>query len=183
MLYDVLNILKTEADKCFTDPDSVSIGDITKTEGDTSSIDNKIVITLLNTEEEPTLKNSINYTVENGTVSYQNRSAYLNLYVMFSAHKSTYEHSLKDISEIIKFFKSKPVFTDENTPDTGLNEFKFRVNLHPLPFEQLSYVWGVLGGKAMPSALYKVSIIKLQKTGEIDTGTVIDTIEVESEKV
>lgn len=84
---------------------------------------------------------------------------------MFAANRSTYKDGLENINAIVELFQNKNCFTSTNTPnhDTGLTEFKFTVDLSSLKFEQLSYVWGVLGGKVMPSAFYKVSIIKVER--------------------
>ncbi len=131
---------------------------------DKTDINNKVVLTLLSTEEESTLKNKANYQVVNGKTVYKSIPAYLNLYVMFAANRDNYERALKDVSDIVAYFQDKPLFTNTNTvANANIQEFKFMVDLYSLRFEQLSYAWGVLGGKVMPSALYKISVIKLEK--------------------
>ena len=97
---------------------------------------------------------------------------------MFSANRTNYDKSLKNISNIVEFFQDKPVFTNTNTTESisNVEEFKFKVDLYSLPPEQLSYTWGVLGGKVMPSALYKVSVIKLQRKAIKDIQPVITSI-------
>jgi len=171
MIYDVLNILKTETNNYLDNIDvnndaTVIIENIASP--DTVSEENikdKITITLYNVEEEKTLKNAPRHERVNGEMVYTSNPAYLNLYVMLSANRNSYEKSLQNISSIVEFFQDKPVFTNTNTDATitNVDEFKFKVDLYSLPSEQLSYAWGVLGGKVLPSALYKVSVIKLQK--------------------
>ncbi len=151
MIHTVLTILKTKlGENCV-------IADIAN--GD--DVGDKIVISLLNIEEEATLKNSPRFeravpTTENpkGYVN-KNPSAYLNLYVMISANKTTYEHSLISISEVIEILQANRV--------VKADKHEFKIQLHSLPLDQLSYAWGLLGGKVMPSVLYKVSIIKIEK--------------------
>ena len=179
MIYKVLKILKDELG------DNSVIDDIAKGDSDATSISDRIVITLLNVEEEATLKNSPRFeriTVQdhNGYVK-KNPSAYLNLYVMISANRSTYENSLVDISKVIEIFQAKKVLTSVST--TTEEEFKFKIQLHSLPFDQLSYAWGLLGGKVMPSALYKISIIKIQQAGESSSPELISEIDIKSIKI
>ncbi|WP_326984373.1 DUF4255 domain-containing protein [Chryseobacterium sp. MYb264] len=158
----VENIVKSEAD-------------------DTSAVANKVVITLLNVEEESTLKNRSWYTrtVRTETplqydMEKQNPPAYLNLYVMIAANRDAYEKSLSDISKVIEIFQTNSVLE--------YNGFKFRIELHSIPFEQLSYVWGLLGGKVMPSAFYKISVVEIAATAKEDIN-LIDEVAIESFKV
>ncbi|NQY28531.1 MAG: DUF4255 domain-containing protein [Flavobacteriaceae bacterium] len=177
MIYDVLNILKAETKKYLMDVDtannitdiddtSVVIENIANADATTEGkTQNKVCISLYNINEEQTLKNAPRHERVNGEMVYKSNPAYLNLYVMISANRTSYEKSLKNISSVVEFLQDKPVFTNTNTDVeiTDVEEFKFRVDLYSLPPEQLSYAWGVLGGKVLPSALYKISVIKLQK--------------------
>jgi len=185
MIYDVLKILETEASNYLEVVDSanatpVVIENIGNT--DTVAVDkmkDKITASLFNVSEEQTLKNTPRHERVNGEMIYKSNPAYLNLYVMFSANRTNYEVSLKNISSIIEFFQDKPVFTNTNTDITitDVDEFKFKVDLYSLQPEQLSYTWGVLGGKVLPSALYKVSVIKLQKQAITATAPLITGIQ------
>jgi len=173
MIYDVLNILKTETKEYLMldgdnniSEDSVVIENIANADATTESkTQNKVCISLYNINEEQTLKNAPRHERVNGEMVYKSNPAYLNLYVMISANRTSYEKSLKNISSVVEFLQDKPVFTNSNTSEViaGVDEFKFKVDLYSLQPEQLSYTWGVLGGKVLPSALYKVSVIKLQK--------------------
>ena len=166
MIYEVLKILRREASGYLPGEDLVVLDNIAKTEEANGNQD-KVFLTMLNLEEEPTLKNHPNHTVVNGQKVRKNTPAYLNMYVMFAANRNTYKDSLENINSIVELFQNKNCFTPTNTPnhDTGLSEFKFTVDLSSLKFEQLSYVWGVLGGKVMPSVFYKVSIVKVERKG------------------
>lgn len=192
MINKVLTILKDELNESLGDNenlgDLVVIEDIAKGDNDTSNIDNKVVITLLSVEEESTLKNSSRYiktqTVANPTeskITLEKTPAYLNLYVMVSANRNGYTNALTNISKVIEIFQSKNVLTSIN-PITEEEEFKFRIELHSVPFDQLSYIWGLLGGKVMPSVLYKISVIKIVAK-EITDVELINKINVESIKI
>ncbi len=188
MIYNVLKILKRETSNYFGSSDYVVLDNIAKL-GDNpdGAMNNKVVLSLLSTEEESTLKNKMSYEVVNGQAVYKSRPAYLNMYIMFTANRTNYEKSLQDISRIIEFFQERSVYSNVNTqalmvdpglepPNSKLDSFKFKVNLHSLPFEQLSYAWGVLGGKVMPSALFKVSVIELDRDRTTKKKSLIDSI-------
>lgn len=188
MIHKVLKVLKEELEEALNEPDpqdpnpetvAVVIDHIGKEDNDATAISNKVVITLLNVEEELTLKNRPRYEpLQNQEDRYEkkNRSAYLNLYVMVAANRNTYEKSLANISKVIEALQTNKVLSKEE------DNLKFKVQLHPLPFDQLSYAWGLLGGKVMPSALYKISIIKIQKSGDPVGVEVITDIDIKSEK-
>ncbi|GEJ45774.1 MULTISPECIES: DUF4255 domain-containing protein [unclassified Chryseobacterium] len=172
MIDKVLTVLKDQlnATDGLWDPnvpneiDIAVVGDIAKHEDETSGLDNKVVITLLSVEEESTLKNRSRYEkviVDNNPTRYDRESppAYLNLYVMVAANRSMYARALLNISKVIEIFQKKNVLEYVDT-DPNKN-FRFRIELHSVPFEQLSYIWGLLGGKVMPSVLYKISVIKI----------------------
>ncbi|MFP9114618.1 DUF4255 domain-containing protein [Flavobacterium sp. RHBU_3] len=188
MIYKVLKVLKdnldtelnsADSESGTVDPVEVVIDNIAREENDASAITNKVVITLLNAQEEPALKNTPRYElVSTAPKQYikVNPPAYLNLYVMVSANRDNYEIALKDISKVIEIVQTQKNFTSPTS------DFTFKAQLHPLPFEQLSYVWGLLGGKVIPSAFYKLSIVKIQKEGETDAVT-IETIDVVTQKI
>ncbi len=164
MIHNVLSSLRTELGE-HMDIQEIVIDDISKGGGDDTGISDKVVITLLNVEEEATMKNltRMEKVLNPGNPSgYIQRlpSAYLNLYVMIAANKSTYAQSLIDISTVIETFKTKNVLTFTDAYNTT---YSFKLGLNWLPFDQLSYAWGLLGGKVMPSAMYKVSILQIQR--------------------
>lgn len=194
MIKEVLTILRNKLNDSVNglkdgqhSGDIAVVDDIAKHDDDTSGLDDKVVITLLNVEEESTLKNRSWYTrttiSENPPVydmKKQNPPAYLNLYLMIAANRNAYDKSLSDISKVIEIFQTNNVleYTDS---DVG-KSFKFRIELHSIPFEQLSYIWGLLGGKVMPSALYKVSVVKIEAITKTNIN-LIDEVNIKSIKV
>jgi len=167
MIYKVLKVLRDSLNEELNDPDAtvldpvdIVIDNIAKEDNDATAISNKVVITLLSVEEESTLKNTPRYE-RPAPHEYvkKNPPAYLNLYVMVAANRDNYEMALKNISKVIETVQTQKIFANSE------EHFEFKAQLHPLPFDQLSYVWGLLGGKIIPSALYKLSIVKIQKDG------------------
>ncbi len=158
------------------------IGNIAKHEDDTANLDNKVVITLLSVEEESTMKNTPRYLKFNESENIMEREsqpAYLNLYVMIAANKNMYDGALVNISKVIEIFQANNVLKYNAVSDEE-NDFIFRIELHSVPFDQLSYIWGLLGGKIMPSVLYKISVVKIVAKQEKTDITLIDEINTKS---
>lgn len=139
-----------------------------------------VALTLINLDEEAALKNFPNHTVENTKTIYKNSVINLNLYILFSANRDKYINSLKDISKIIEFFQGKKLFTQANTTYnrnssamSNVDNFRFSVELYTPTFEELNYIWGTLGGKQLPCALYKVSMIQIERNIVQSEGQVI----------
>ncbi len=135
-----------------------------------TSLKDKVALTLLNLNEETTLKNVPNHTIENSKIIYKNSIINLNLYLLFSANRDLYVNSLNDISKIIEFFQGKKLFTQSNTiynrsnvSMSNIENFRFSVELYTPTFEELNFIWGTLGGRQLPSALYKVSMIQIER--------------------
>jgi len=193
MINEVLTILKNQLNgsEGLQDvlDDIAVVDDIAKHDDDTSGLENKVVITLLNVEEESTLKNRSRYNKvqisENPTqfdMKMESPPAYLNLYVMIAAHRATYVNALANISKVIEVFQTNNVLEYLDPDDERENDFKFRIELHTVPFEQLSYIWGLLGGKVMPSVLYKISVIKIVAK-DVTSIELINDVNIESIKV
>lgn len=149
----------------------------------TGNLDDMVALTLINLDEEATLKNFPNHSIENDKTIYKNSIINLNLYLLFSANRTNYINSLNDISKIIAFFQGKKLFTQANTiydrnnvAMSNIDNFKFSVELYTPTFEELNYIWGTLGGKQLPSALYKVSMIQIERNIAQGEGQLISKV-------
>lgn len=177
MIYEVLQIITDEVNNYFDENDldkSVQLDNIAIIEQDkgdnTIDMEDSIILTLLNIDEEKTLKNFPNKTTDGNQIGYQNNKINLNLFILFCANRSSYIKSLKDISKIIEFFQGKRLFTQansnydrDNSAMSNLKDFRFTVELYTPTFEELNFIWGTLGGKQYPSALYKLSLIEIER--------------------
>lgn len=147
------------------------------------NLEDKVALTMINLDEESTLKNFPNHSVENSKTVYKNSVINLNLYLLFSANRTIYINSLNDISKIIEFFQGKKLFTQantiynrNNTAMSNIDNFRFTVELYTPTFEELNYIWGTLGGKQLPSALYKVSMIQIERNIAQGEGSLISQV-------
>ncbi|SEC21709.1 Protein of unknown function [Tenacibaculum sp. MAR_2009_124] len=186
MIFEVLQII-TEDLNDYLGENAVALSNIASVDGEGSSPGNSpdISLSLVNLQEEFSLKNTSNNYTNGTSVSYKNPKVYLNLYVLFSVDKSTYTESLKSLTKVIEFFQGKRVFTHNNTNYDGidglgdLKSFKFITQLYTPSFEELNYIWGTLGGKQYPSALYKVTLLEIERDMITREGKVVSGIQKE----
>ncbi|WP_074405573.1 DUF4255 domain-containing protein [Aquimarina megaterium] len=188
MIFEVLQIITEEVNNFFDielEEKPVSLDNIAfiESEDDEPSDSNNIVLSLLHTEEETTMKNMLNHEIEGTKVVYKNNKVHLNLYIMFSANRNDYKESLKSISKVVEFFQSKRIFTQSNTSfDRDLDgmdqigNFKFTVDLFTPSFEEMNFIWGTLGGKQYPSIIYKISLLEVERDVTQSEGSLITEI-------
>ncbi|MEL6274539.1 MAG: DUF4255 domain-containing protein, partial [Bacteroidota bacterium] len=168
--------------------DEVVLGNVAMVEqGSDPSLENKLIISLVNIEEERSLKNArvVRPTGLAGGLSYENPPVSLNLYLLFSANfANNYEKSLAYLSMVIEFFQQKQTFSLANSPNPGTdlydfenNDLRVTFNIYTMTFEQLNHLWGALGGKQLPSALYRVYLVQLKDEQVREGGRLIEQIE------
>lgn len=124
-----------------------------------------VVATLVNIEEEKTLKNGPHYVQNGESLSKRNPTIFLNLYLLFSCADSDYFQALRKIQNMLLFFQKQYVFNKENAATsfpTAAGVEKIILDLFTLNFEQINHLWGILGGKYTPSVLYKLRIVAVQ---------------------
>jgi hypothetical protein len=150
---------------------------------DASRIDGKVVLTLLKLEEESTLRNSPSVQVVDGRTEYRNPEINLNLYLLISANCDTYDKSLSAISKTIQLFQGRNNFTKANTvykqPNMAfedIGDFRFVLDLYTPTFEELNNIWGSLGGRQLPSVIYRVQLIRISSDKASGAGSVITRV-------
>ena len=185
MIHTTLEIIKEELSNYFRDSGSVfsdpnltvlELGNIAMidafNEDHKEEIEDKIVISLVNIDQDKVLRNGPTFTRttdENGkpTILHHNPTVYLNLYILFSAHQSNYLDALRQLSTVIEFFQRQFVFSGNEIPqlqDGNIEKLIF--DMYTMGFDQLNQLWGVLGGKYIPSIMYKVRVVPIQRSDE-----------------
>jgi hypothetical protein len=183
MIDNALKVLANEVNKYLVrklDPDRdpsstkrVATGNVTKVqESDSSgsrtdSVAAPGILTLVNVEEERMSKSPNNYIRVNEKVEYRNPKIPLNLYCLFSVNHSSYDTALQYLSLIIQFFQYRNFIDHKNTPpDNGIvldqKIEKLIVELVSMNSEQVNHLWATLGGKYLPSVLYKVRMLEIE---------------------
>jgi len=127
-----------------------------------SHINNKLVMCLINVEKDTVaLRQQMNGNSGGQRIVTGPPPLYFNLYLMVIGHFSSnnYSEALKFLSNSISFFQRSPVFDHASTPDLDKRIDRLVLDIENLNFQDLSNVWGVLGGRYLPSVLYKVRMV------------------------
>lgn len=105
-----------------------------------------------------------------GRAAVSNPALNLNLLVMCAANFSgnNYPEALKLLTHTMAFFQSRPVFDARNTPDLDRGIERLVVTLEDLSVNDLANLWGVLGGRYVPSALYRVRMVTIDGEKLVD---------------
>jgi hypothetical protein len=141
-----------------------------------------IVISLLNVEEENTLKNTPHFVRKNNRLLYKEPPVFLNLNILMAFEFEDYGTSLQRLEEAVNFFQSRRGFgpeteRDDNPFPSGVQ--KLILDLQHLNFEHLNHIWSISGGSHFLSLLYKVRLVKIQPGDETEAPE-IDTIQLNS---
>lgn len=189
MLYESMHILKEQLNNYFrdiglnrtTELQNIALWESGKDEE--SRLEEKLIVTLLRLEEEATLKNSPHVKVNENKSEYRNPPLHLNLYLLIAANFKNYDTSLISISKVIEFFQGKKVFTSSNTVYNRdnvafeiLDDFRFNLEIYSPSFEELNNIWGTLGGRQMPSIIYKVQLIQIERDKKLSESKIITHI-------
>jgi len=153
-----------------------------------NELTDNIVISLVNIEEESSLKNQP--ALKRPFISsaiYQNPPVYLNLYVLFTCNYSGtgYKLALRRLSYIIQFLQSKNSFSSASTTAAGtldytdpdIADLRFTLELYTLTFEQINHLWGSLGGRQVPFAMYKLRLVAITERALLREAPLIEEID------
>lgn len=129
-----------------------------------------IGVTMVNVEEERTFREQLpSHTLVNGQHVVREPALKLNLTVLFAANFPIYGESLKYLACVLTFFQAHSSFTPARYPALDPRIGKLTVELQSPTYEHLNQIWGFVGGKQLPSALYKIRMVVLQ---DLDVATV-----------
>ncbi len=143
--------------------------------------DNTISLSLLNIEEELSIRNAtVQKQVIDGKVYKQDPAVNINLQVIFIANfQNDYINELNYITKVIEFFQQKPAFTPINTK--GLEDLKIdtlNFKLNTLPLDEQHNVWSLIGGKYTPSIVYKIGMITVQNDKKLTDLSIVRDVDI-----
>ncbi len=175
MIGDILNIITREVSEYIDSQNefvsggkSVILAKPSGVNGGLSIPDNTIALSLVNIDEESSMRNPvIQKRVEGNKVYSQTPGISLNLSIIFIANfPNDYASELNYITKIIEFFQQKDTFTAENT--SNLKKYKKFVDklvfkLATTSLSEQNHTWNLLGIKYMPSVMFTVGKIKIQE--------------------
>jgi hypothetical protein len=152
------------------------LGNVGEIGNATLDLRDKVVLSVVNLQEERTLKNTPAYVRDDAAlrVRYENPPVFLNLAVLVTATHTSYVNALRALSRALLFFQHRTVLTHDSVAPTSITndappqdadrlaEFKLIFNLWSPTFEEVNDMWGMLGGKQFPFALYSMRMLELK---------------------
>lgn len=136
----------------------------------TQNMKDKLVLSIVNIEEDRIAKLQDNFIKENNVIKYKNPAVPLNLTLLFAATHDDYPTAIALLEKIIRFFQIKFVFTPADTPELDavnqLNNFyieKIIFDWLNLNLEQVHQLWTTLGGHYMPSIVFKMRMLVIDE--------------------
>lgn len=143
----------------------VVVSDLTDGSGSgTAESAGKVVVTLVNIVRED-VSSRMPQRFDGGQARLGMREApiHVSLLAMVSANfsGSHYAEGLKQIAGVLAFFQGKPLFTKSNAPDLDVRIEQLSVTIENLAITDLSNVWGMLGGRYVPSVLYRIRLLAI----------------------
>lgn len=142
-----------------------------------------LTLSLVRVEEERALKTQVATRKRDGQVEDIQPDLKLNLFLLVTAHGSSYADALKFLSAAVTFFQSRPVFDHANTPGLDEGIEKLLVEMYSQSFEEQNQLWGALSLRYVPSVLYRVRMLIIQEGTPLRTGPGIRSIDVSEVKV
>lgn len=126
-----------------------------------------IGLSLINIEEERILKSHLpEFLPINDRNVVREPELKLNLSILLAANFKQYDVGLRYLSLVLLFFQSHPVFTGADYPGLSPAIARLAPELQSPSYEQLNQIWAFVGGKQLPSVLYKVRLITIQDSVE-----------------
>lgn len=141
--------------------DLVALGPLSDAEGKpTAQTRNRLTMFLTNIAQD---------TVPRGTVARSPMSigqappVHLNVYFMLaSGHDpEIYGEGLKLISAALIFFQANPVMTPRTAPEMPAGLSQLSIEISNLRSEEIGQLWGNLGGRYVPSVMFKVRSVMI----------------------
>lgn len=149
----------------------------------TFDLTDKAILSLVNIEEDRTVRRQETVVKTATTARYKNPPLQLNLYVLVAIHKDDYQDSLVLLGHIVQFFQFQNSFTSLTHPALDARIQKLMVELYTMNFEQVNHLWSTLGGKYLPSALYKVRQLTLDEQAVTSESGLIREIRIDERMV
>lgn len=93
----------------------------------------------------------------------QNPPIHLDIYFMLaSGHDpEIYAEGLKLISAALMYFQANPVLTPRNAPEMPAGLSQISIEISNLKSEEIGQLWGNLGGRYVPSVMFKVRSVMI----------------------
>lgn len=202
MISHALTVVANEMQRHFTDaygvpatPSGVALGNIAEGIGSAGGgagvPRDMLLLSIVNLREEKTLKNLANVVRNDATlrVTHENQPIYLNLTTLLTATHTGYANALLVLSRALRFFQSANVFTHETVAPSSLllnapantldrlSDFKLIFDLYSPTLEEVNHLWGTLGAKQYPFALFNLRLVDLKfRAVQAESGLITEVV-------
>ena len=124
---------------------------------------NKVVISLINVEQETSKPFVVRYQqMSGGSYADVNPFERYNLNILISTNFDDYSETLKFLTAVIMFFQVNAILDAHsyaNIP-SGLSKLEF--DIEKINYQQMQGLWTAMGAKYQPSVLYKLRLVTIQ---------------------
>lgn len=158
---DELNVFLRQ--KFMTDSDAVLLDRIQEPDGSISpNIIDKVVVSLVNAQRTTVQGHAPeSASPTGGSARVHSSPLYLNLSILVSASFIDYAEALKHLSATAVFFQSRKDMTRTSLYDLPAGIEKLDLQLESTTTQELSNLWGMMGGRHYPCLLYKLRMITI----------------------
>jgi Pvc16 N-terminal domain len=159
------------------DPRTVKLTPLVNDQGRYAIAQDTVGLTLVNIEEERTFKAQVpTWVTVGGRQVAREPEIRLNLHVLAAVNFTDYAEGLRYLSLVIAFFQLHPSFGPDDFPSLDPRIGSLTAELYSMGYEQINQLWGFVGGKQLPSVVYRVRVVTVQDEEIMSIGAPITTI-------
>ena len=144
-------------------------------------------LSLISVDEERILKNTPHIRRSALSHEYKKPPLYANLYLLITANYghegNTHEDGLEALSRVVAFFQERPIlafreYSNSLSADVleKHSDLQIEMELQSMSLEEIYHLWGVLGGKILPSVMYRARIVPIEEDRLAIEGKPIENI-------
>lgn len=165
-----------------SDEDLVVLTNVVDANGSpTQLIDDKLALFVVNIEKDSLSRAPRPRRMPGDRFAIHREPLRLNLQVMLAAGytEGNYPQALKHISAAVKYLQANAVIDHGNAPEMDQGLQRITMEIQNLPTQELSHLWGVLGGRYLPSVLYTLRTVSIEPDaidGEAEPVTTVDAL-------
>jgi hypothetical protein len=149
-------------------PDNLLLTSVVNEKGELNVESGKLCLTLVNIEEEKILRSQLPREKRTGDqIQFTNPEIKLNLLLMLAANPGAdnYLDALERLSQAMLFLQGTSFFDKIKFPALAAEPQidQLSVELFSLSLEQQNQLWASIGAKYLPSVIYKVRLVVIDR--------------------
>lgn len=155
----------------------IVLGPLVAPDGHPNSLSaSALVLTVAKISQETVTRNQPLTQVSQGYALHTQRALELNVQLLFAAGLSRYDIGLALLSVVIEHLYESPVFDRESAPNLPPGVLRLALAMVNIDYAQQSHLWGGLGAKYMPSALYEMRMLTTGDAALAAAGSLVATL-------